>query len=93
MQPTPALLPGESPWQRSLAGYSSWCSKESDRTERPSAHTHSYCQYYIEMTINNLNIYVYICVRVYMYPHMHKCIRRKERTTHKRFQKSFLKKH
>ena len=32
-QPTPIFLPGESHGQRSLAGYSSWSSKESDTTE------------------------------------------------------------
>ena len=32
-QPTPVFLPGESHGQRSLAGYSSWGYKESDRTE------------------------------------------------------------
>ena len=32
-QPTPVFLPGESHGQRSLAGYSPWGHKESDRTE------------------------------------------------------------
>ena len=32
-QPTPVFLPGESHRQRSLAGYSLWGHKESDRTE------------------------------------------------------------
>ena len=32
-QPTPVLLPGESPGQRSLGGYSPWGPKESDTTE------------------------------------------------------------
>ena len=32
--PTPGFLPGESPGQRSLEGYSPWGRKESDRTER-----------------------------------------------------------
>jgi len=32
-QPTPVFLPGESHGQRSLAGYSPWGCKESDRTE------------------------------------------------------------
>ena len=31
-QPTPVFLPGESHGQRSLAGYSPWDHKESDRT-------------------------------------------------------------
>ena len=35
-QPTPALLPGESHVQRSLAGYSLWAHKELDMTERLS---------------------------------------------------------
>ena len=33
-QPTPIFLPGESPGQRSLAGYSPWGCKESDTTEQ-----------------------------------------------------------
>ena len=33
-QPTPVFLPGEFHGQRSLAGYSPWCHKESDMTER-----------------------------------------------------------
>ena len=33
-QPTPVFLPGEFHGQRSLAGYSPWGHKESDRTER-----------------------------------------------------------
>ena len=33
-QPTPVFLPGESHGQRSLAGYSPWGHKESDKTER-----------------------------------------------------------
>ena len=32
-QPTPLFLPGESLGQRSLAGYSPWCRKESDTNE------------------------------------------------------------
>ena len=32
-QPTPVFLPEESHGQRSLAGYSLWCHKESDMTE------------------------------------------------------------
>ena len=32
-QPTPVFLPGKSHGQRSLAGYSPWGCKESDRTE------------------------------------------------------------
>ena len=34
IQPTPVFLPGEFHGQRSLAGYSPWGHKESDRTER-----------------------------------------------------------
>ena len=33
-QPTPVFLPGEFHGQRSLAGYSPWSRKESDRTEQ-----------------------------------------------------------
>ena len=33
-QPTPVLLPGKSHGWRSLVGYSPWCHKESDTTER-----------------------------------------------------------
>ena len=32
-QPTPVFLPGESPGQRSLMGYSPWGRKELDTTE------------------------------------------------------------
>ena len=32
-QPTPVFLPGESPGQRNLAGYSPWGHKELDTTE------------------------------------------------------------
>ena len=32
-QPTPVFLPGEPHGQRSLAGYSPWGRRESDRTE------------------------------------------------------------
>ena len=32
MAPTPVFLPGKSDGQRSLAGYSPWGPKESDRT-------------------------------------------------------------
>ena len=41
-QPTPVFLPGESYGQRSLAGYSSRGHKESDMTERLSAHIYIY---------------------------------------------------
>ena len=37
---TPVFFPGESHEQRSLAGYSPWVCKESDRTEGLSTHTH-----------------------------------------------------
>ena len=32
-QSTPVFLPGESPWQRSLGGYSPWGFKKLDMTE------------------------------------------------------------
>ena len=40
-QPTPVFLPGQAHGQRSLAGYSPWGPKESDRTEvtKHAAHT------------------------------------------------------
>ena len=37
-QPTPVPLPGKSPGQRSVVGYSPWGRKESDRTEQPHFH-------------------------------------------------------
>ena len=40
-QPTPIFLPGESPGQRRLVGYSSWGLKESDMTE--GLHLHKKC--------------------------------------------------
>ena len=41
-QPIPALLPGESHGQRSLAGYSPWDHKELDTAERPNTAKHMY---------------------------------------------------
>ena len=35
-QPTPVFLPGKSPGERSLVGYSLWGCKESDMTEKPA---------------------------------------------------------
>ena len=35
-QPTPVFLPGKFHGQKSLAGYSPWCHKESDMTEQLS---------------------------------------------------------
>ena len=40
-QPAPVFLPGKSHGQRSLAGYSQWGCKESDRTEQLSTHASS----------------------------------------------------
>ena len=40
-QPTPVFLPGNSPGQRSLAGYNPWGGKESDTIEQLSTHTHT----------------------------------------------------
>ena len=37
-QSTPVLLPGKSHWRRSVVGYGSWGSKESDMTERLHFH-------------------------------------------------------
>ena len=42
-QSTPVFLPGEAHGQRSLAGYSSWGSKESDRLKRLSMHAWAKC--------------------------------------------------
>ena len=41
-RPTPVLLSGKSPRQRSLVGYSPWGRKELDTTERLSMHTHTH---------------------------------------------------
>ena len=41
-QPTPVFLPGESHGQRSLAGYSPWGRKKSDRTEQLSTPSLTY---------------------------------------------------
>ena len=41
-QPTPVFLPGKFHGQRSLAGNSPWGLKETDMTERLSAHTHTH---------------------------------------------------
>ena len=43
MAPHSSILAGESHGQRSLAGYSPWGRKESDRTERPTdTHEHAH---------------------------------------------------
>ena len=39
-QPTPVFLSGEFHGQRSLADYSAWGRKESDKTERLNTHRH-----------------------------------------------------
>ena len=44
-QPTPVLLPGESPGQRDLVGYSTWGHKELDTTEQQSTTQHKLQQY------------------------------------------------
>ena len=44
--PTPVFLPGEFHGQRSLVGYSPWCFKESDKTERLT-HTHTHTHTHI----------------------------------------------
>jgi len=41
-QPTSVLLPGKSHGWKSLAGYSPWGRKESDKTEQLSMHTQTY---------------------------------------------------
>ena len=43
-QPTPEFLPEDSHGQRSLAGYSPWSPKESDKTEQLGTHTHTHTQ-------------------------------------------------
>ena len=40
-QPTPVFLPGKSHGRRSLVGYSPWCRKELDTTERLHFHFHT----------------------------------------------------
>ena len=49
-QPTPVFLPGEFHGEKSLAGYSPWCHKESDMTEQPSVYIYS----------ESFTIYIYI---------------------------------
>ena len=39
-QPTPVIMPRKAQGQRSLVGYSPWCSKESDTTEHTHTHQH-----------------------------------------------------
>ena len=58
--PTPIILPGESPGQKSLAGYSLWGCKESDTTE------------WLTLTLPNLprkimHVYWYVCPQIYNY--------------------------
>ena len=59
--PSPVFLPGESRGQRSLAGYSSWGQKESDRTEQLTLNIHSakieYVQEWIKSWCNQMIIW------------------------------------
>ena len=48
-QPTPVFLPGNSPGQRRLVGYSPWACKESDMTEH--THTHTFLPPFLEAHI------------------------------------------
>ena len=41
-QPTPVFLPEESPWTKEPVGYSPWCCKELDMTERLSTQCATY---------------------------------------------------
>ena len=67
-QPTPEFLPGESPGQRSLAGYSPWACKESGMTEWLSTHTKLWLVWSIQTTKTfsgstiRLRCFLIICV-------------------------------
>ena len=56
MQPTPAVLPGESHGQRSLAGFSPWGHKGSDTTEWLSTHA---CVHTRNVTFKNFESVCY----------------------------------
>ena len=43
---TPVFVPGKPHGQRSLAGYSPWCQRESDTTEWPSMHACKQCVFW-----------------------------------------------
>ena len=58
-QPTPVFLPGESHGQRSLAGYSPWCRKESDMTEWLSIAHHR-----LKFRFTNICRWKSLCVNV-----------------------------
>ena len=55
-QPTPVFLPGEFHEQRSLAGHSSWGSKESDMTERLTLSL-SYLPIYFLLPVRCIHFY------------------------------------
>ena len=55
-QPTPIFLPGESHQQRSLAGYSPWCCKESDTTEWLS--TNDICTNHVSFIHSAINVHL-----------------------------------
>ena len=48
--PTPVFLPREFPRQRRLAGYSPWCHKELDTTERPTLSHYNFLSLYFKQT-------------------------------------------
>ena len=54
-QPTSVSLSGQSHGQSSLAGYSPWCHKELDTTERLTTHTHTrICMgFYVALVVKN----------------------------------------
>ena len=66
--PTPVLLPGKSHGWKRLVGYSPWCRKELDTTERLHFFSHVYIYVYIYenvysslLSISKLNVFLLNC--------------------------------
>ena len=81
-QPAPVFLPGESHGQRSLAGYSPWCRKESDMAERlmllykPSQNTEKSSLCY---TVGSLSYLLYVWWCVFVNPILPVCQTKKDK--------------
>ena len=61
-QPTPVFLPGESHGQRSLAGYSAWCRKESDTWQLNNNNNKYFIFRYNALALNRLQYNVNVTV-------------------------------
>ena len=57
--PTPVFLPVKFHGQKSLVGYSLWCRKESDMTERTHTHTHTHTHRIVSTAQEQVSEHIY----------------------------------